>query len=259
LKAPLKFPASLTNDAKALLKGLLERNPAKRFGVDRIKKHAFFSGTAWDKVLEKKEKPSFVPECASVFDLRHFDPLVTREAPRDSPPRTYNPGDPGDLDLQEHQHHFRGFSYTASPSPPHHYSDSTSTYCVFAPLDERPQGDDPSRARADSPRIPLANHTHEQTHTPSSPPSARGPVACTNIEPDASLPPPPSLLSHPNHPSQPSHPNTTLPDLAGASSQSPDIRYNADGSGGPAPKTQNKVLQFRIMDSKHLLNTTDIK
>ena len=53
------MPASISNEANALLISLLNRNPLKRLGsgpndAEDIKSHPFFTGIDWDKV-EKRE------------------------------------------------------------------------------------------------------------------------------------------------------------------------------------------------------------
>lgn len=57
-KAPLKIPASLSSEAKSLIKGLLQRNPANRLGsgadgANEIKAHEFFSGIDWEATYHK--------------------------------------------------------------------------------------------------------------------------------------------------------------------------------------------------------------
>lgn len=62
----LKIPTSLSSDAKSLLKGLLQRDPAKRLGSKRdaeeIKEHVFFYGINWDSVLRKELRPPRPPK-----------------------------------------------------------------------------------------------------------------------------------------------------------------------------------------------------
>jgi ankyrin repeat protein len=65
-KAPLKIPAHLSNEAKSLLKSLLQRNPIKRLGsgkgdADEVKSHKFFENINWTDVERRKLKPP-VPE-----------------------------------------------------------------------------------------------------------------------------------------------------------------------------------------------------
>ena len=46
LSDPLLFPADMSHDAKSVMSGLLQRDPARRLGAggaDEIKRHPFFS------------------------------------------------------------------------------------------------------------------------------------------------------------------------------------------------------------------------
>ncbi|KAL4492961.1 hypothetical protein ABPG72_020740 [Tetrahymena utriculariae] len=61
-KAPLKIPSYLSNEARSLLKALLQRNPAKRLGsgkgdAEEIKAHPFFGDVDWNVVYQRKLKP----------------------------------------------------------------------------------------------------------------------------------------------------------------------------------------------------------
>jgi serine/threonine protein kinase len=67
LKAPLKFPSFVPSEAQSLLKGLLERDEAKRLGsgsgdYKEIQNHSFFAPIDWDKLYARKVTPPFVPE-----------------------------------------------------------------------------------------------------------------------------------------------------------------------------------------------------
>jgi len=61
-KAALKIPSYLSQEAKSLLKGLLQRNPTKRLGsgkgdAEEIKAHKFFDSINWRDVYLRKLKP----------------------------------------------------------------------------------------------------------------------------------------------------------------------------------------------------------
>ncbi|OMJ90296.1 hypothetical protein SteCoe_7315 [Stentor coeruleus] len=60
-KGKLKIPASLSLDAKELIKDLLQRDPAKRLGAlrdaEEVKQHRFFKGIDWEAVERKELKP----------------------------------------------------------------------------------------------------------------------------------------------------------------------------------------------------------
>jgi len=91
LKAPLKFPSFVPNEAQSLLKGLLERDEAKRLGGGKddykeIQQHPFFAPIDWDKLYAKKITPPFVPDIQKGDDEKaiNFDPEFTQEQVRDS-------------------------------------------------------------------------------------------------------------------------------------------------------------------------------
>lgn len=61
LKAKLGMPQFLSPEAQSLLRMLFKRNPANRLGsgpdkVEEIKRHHFFSGIDWNKLLRKDRK-----------------------------------------------------------------------------------------------------------------------------------------------------------------------------------------------------------
>ena len=65
LKGKLQLPKFLSNEARALLKALLNRNPNKRLGsgnadCNEIKEHAFFTSDrsfSWEEVVFKRTHP----------------------------------------------------------------------------------------------------------------------------------------------------------------------------------------------------------
>lgn len=84
LLKPVSFPATLSEQAKNFLNGLLIKDPAKRLGggpddAREIMIHAFFRGLNWQDLIEKKVSPPFVPEITSETDTRYFDRQFTTE------------------------------------------------------------------------------------------------------------------------------------------------------------------------------------
>jgi serine/threonine protein kinase len=51
---PLLFPASMPDDLRTLVGGLLRLDPAVRFTIDEVMRHAFFELVNWSGVVEKK-------------------------------------------------------------------------------------------------------------------------------------------------------------------------------------------------------------
>jgi len=72
-----------------LIKKLLEVDPKKRIGsgkcdAEEIKKHKFFKGINWEKILGKKYKAQFIPQFNNYEDLINFDQMFTDENPADN-------------------------------------------------------------------------------------------------------------------------------------------------------------------------------
>ncbi|KAJ7220493.1 kinase-like domain-containing protein [Mycena pura] len=107
LTDPLNFPPDMSPEARTVMTGLLQRDPAKRLGAhgsDEIKKHLFFAKIDWNRLLLKKYPPPFKPSVESVLDVANFDPDFTNELPQDSVV--------ADSALSETvQDQFRGFTY----------------------------------------------------------------------------------------------------------------------------------------------------
>lgn len=112
LSDPLRFPEEVGSEARSLLTQLLNRDPAKRLGVNgaqEIKNHPFFSRHIdFKKMWQKKVPPPFKPAVASAIDTSNFDEEFTSEVPLDSVV------DDSHLS-QTVQQQFEGFSWSVSP------------------------------------------------------------------------------------------------------------------------------------------------
>ncbi|KAL7927214.1 serine/threonine protein kinase, AGC family [Trichoderma austrokoningii] len=91
LTASLNFPGYdvVPPAARDLLTKLLDRDPAKRLGVNgstEIKSHPFFHGIDWKKLLQRKYEPAFKPHVADARDTINFDEQFTQEPAQDSLP-----------------------------------------------------------------------------------------------------------------------------------------------------------------------------
>lgn len=78
LNAPLRFPSSFDAQAKDLITQLLERNPAKRLGVqaggiDEIKAHPWFKDVNWEQLRAGTIRPPYRPKIVSPGDCSNFD------------------------------------------------------------------------------------------------------------------------------------------------------------------------------------------
>jgi serine/threonine protein kinase len=89
LRSPLRFPDSVSPAARSLLKGLLDRDPAKRIGSGptdggELRSHPFFASVNWDTMFQRKIPPPFVPSKSEAEKAKYFDTEFTSERPHDS-------------------------------------------------------------------------------------------------------------------------------------------------------------------------------
>uniref|UniRef100_A0A671K918 non-specific serine/threonine protein kinase n=1 Tax=Sinocyclocheilus anshuiensis TaxID=1608454 RepID=A0A671K918_9TELE len=87
----IRFPKNLSPEAKALLTGLLRKDPKQRLGggaddAREVMGHKFFSGIHWEDVLQKKLVPPFKPQVTSETDTRYFDDEFTAQSITVTPP-----------------------------------------------------------------------------------------------------------------------------------------------------------------------------
>ncbi|KAG2004635.1 AGC/Akt protein kinase [Coprinopsis cinerea AmutBmut pab1-1] len=120
LSDPLQFPPDISPEARSVMTGLLQRNPAHRLGAnggEEIKRHPFFAKYIdWNLLMAKKIQPPFKPSVESVLDVANFDPDFTNEEAQDSVVT--------DSALSETvQDQFRGFTYNPANE---HLSESVS-------------------------------------------------------------------------------------------------------------------------------------
>ncbi|XP_032881743.1 RAC-gamma serine/threonine-protein kinase isoform X2 [Amblyraja radiata] len=118
LMEDIKFPRTLSSDAKSLLSGLLIKDPNKRLGggpddAKDIMQHSFFSGVNWQDVYDKKLLPPFKPQVSSETDTRYFDEEFTAQTITITPPEKYDEDGMDCMD-NERRPHFPQFSYSAS-------------------------------------------------------------------------------------------------------------------------------------------------
>lgn len=82
---PLKFPkkVSLSEDAKDIIRKLLDRNVQNRLGskrgLEEIKAHPFFNFIDFDAILNKKLPAPFIPTINDSTDVQYFDEEFTSE------------------------------------------------------------------------------------------------------------------------------------------------------------------------------------
>ncbi|XP_043262876.1 RAC-gamma serine/threonine-protein kinase [Colletes gigas] len=118
----VKFPRTLSNEAKDMLGGLLIKDPSKRLGggpndAKEIIDHAFFSSIDWSDLVQKKIPPPFKPRVSSDTDTRYFESEFTGESVELTPPDQGFLGSGASLNsIAEEQEHFTHFSYQESHS-----------------------------------------------------------------------------------------------------------------------------------------------
>ncbi|RXW24432.1 hypothetical protein EST38_g1404 [Candolleomyces aberdarensis] len=114
LNKPLEFGDEFSSEARAILTGLLNRDPSRRLGVngaEDIKRHPFFHNHIDFKLLaQKKIRPPFKPSVVSPVDVSNFDTVFTEEAPIDSYVENSNLS-------STVQAQFSGFSFNGSNLP----------------------------------------------------------------------------------------------------------------------------------------------
>ncbi|KAL1263146.1 hypothetical protein QQF64_005885 [Cirrhinus molitorella] len=118
LMEDIKFPRTLSADAKSLLSGLLIKDPNKRLGggpddAKEIMRHSFFAGIDWQDVYDKKLIPPFKPQVSSETDTRYFDEEFTAQTITITPPEKFDEDGMDCMD-NERRPHFPQFSYSAS-------------------------------------------------------------------------------------------------------------------------------------------------
>ena len=94
----LRLPTWLTNEAKAIIRGLLTKEPAQRLGVTpncaqftsdfgSLQAHAFFRNLNFRMLQLCKLEAPFIPNLSSPLDVSNFDSKYTLEVPVLSPLR----------------------------------------------------------------------------------------------------------------------------------------------------------------------------
>jgi RAC serine/threonine-protein kinase len=81
-KSELHYPASLSPNAKSVLRGLLTKDPTKRLGsgpndVEDINRHPFFSSVNWEKLQKGEVNPPWAPQISGSSDTSQFDKEFT--------------------------------------------------------------------------------------------------------------------------------------------------------------------------------------
>eukprot|EP01126_Amoeba_proteus_P045067 TRINITY_DN5033_c0_g1_i1.p1 TRINITY_DN5033_c0_g1~~TRINITY_DN5033_c0_g1_i1.p1 ORF type:complete len:443 (-),score=99.64 TRINITY_DN5033_c0_g1_i1:212-1540(-) len=109
MTAELEIPDTIDPDAAHLLVQLLERNVDKRLQDPKlIKAHPYFASIDWEKLLEKKITPPYIPEVSGLEDISHIDDVFLNEKVTVS-----DEGEDEDsTSLDGNSGNFAGFTYT---------------------------------------------------------------------------------------------------------------------------------------------------
>uniref|UniRef100_A0A8P0PR31 non-specific serine/threonine protein kinase n=2 Tax=Canis lupus familiaris TaxID=9615 RepID=A0A8P0PR31_CANLF len=91
LMEEIRFPRTLSPEAKSLLAGLLKKDPKQRLGggpsdAREVMEHRFFLSVSWQDVVQKKLLPPFKPQVTSEVDTRYFDDEFTAQSITITPP-----------------------------------------------------------------------------------------------------------------------------------------------------------------------------
>ncbi|CAK6960659.1 serine/threonine-protein kinase Sgk2b [Scomber scombrus] len=81
LHAPLQLRSGVSQAARSLLGGLLERDVSKRLGQSRdfveLQEHPFFASINWDDLLARRVTAPFIPKVTGPSDVSYIDPEFT--------------------------------------------------------------------------------------------------------------------------------------------------------------------------------------
>ena len=81
----VRFPKTISAEAKDLLAGLLVKDPENRLGggaedARDIMNHPFFASINWSDLEKRRLTPPFKPQVTSETDTRYFDSEFTGES-----------------------------------------------------------------------------------------------------------------------------------------------------------------------------------
>ncbi|EAY18113.1 AGC family protein kinase [Trichomonas vaginalis G3] len=84
LKDEVPFPDNANPIEVNFIKGLLRKDPKKRFCFEEIASNEFFSGFNFDDVLNKRITPPYIPTLEDKANVKYFDNEYTSEQKMDS-------------------------------------------------------------------------------------------------------------------------------------------------------------------------------
>lgn len=115
LMEEVRFPKTISSEAKELLGGLLVKDPEQRLGGGRddakdIMNHSFFASINWSDLEKRRVTPPFKPQVTNETDTRYFDSEFTGESVELTPP-DYGPHLIPTIDEDREENVFTEFSY----------------------------------------------------------------------------------------------------------------------------------------------------
>jgi len=135
LMEEIRFPRTLSKNAKSLLEGLLIKNPKTRLGGGaedgkEIIRHPFFQCIDWQALYDKKVTPPWKPDIKSEIDTKYIPDEFANEPVHLTPPTEQAGGgakNPALLAVNEEElPYFQSFSYHGSRSSLGDYLSGTS-------------------------------------------------------------------------------------------------------------------------------------
>ncbi|XP_076041112.1 AKT serine/threonine protein kinase [Oratosquilla oratoria] len=113
----VRFPRTISQEARDMLKGLLVKDPLRRLGggpgdACEIQCHPFYLTINWDHLVQKKLTPPFKPQVVGKTDTRYFDSEFTGKNVELTPPEHMGPLNSIDEVVEEQV--FDHFSYQDS-------------------------------------------------------------------------------------------------------------------------------------------------
>ena len=116
LHKPLKLRPHITQNARNLLEGLLQKDKTLRLGSGKgdaqdVMLHPFFRTMDWERLYRKEYAPPYNPNVSGDLDLQHIDPEFTTENVSNSPSPRLN-----EVSVSIADDTFAGFSYIP-PTP----------------------------------------------------------------------------------------------------------------------------------------------
>ena len=121
LHGELRVPKFVGSAARSLLEGLLQREVPRRLGTKgdaaRVRRHRFFRGHDFGRVLARGYTPAFRPPLRDAADISNFDTQFTDEPVDASPSEPSEAAATADDDLDELFQRWESFRFAVPGAP----------------------------------------------------------------------------------------------------------------------------------------------